>query len=85
MESFCDITCRQGGAFAFRTTLMEPILAAPLPGTTTLQVYIAMKAATRRPYYTFYKNLIITIIMTKNCGYGSLRKWLAQNHMGPNG
>ena len=64
---------------------MEPILATPLPGVTTLQAYIAMNAAARNPYDILYKDLIVTIIMTKNCGYGSLRKWLAQNQMGPNG
>ena len=40
MESFVDTTCRLGGIFVFGTALMEPILAAPLPGVTTLQVNI---------------------------------------------
>ena len=44
-----------------------------------------MNAAARSPYDSLYKNLVVTIIMTKNCGYDSLRKWLAQHHMGPNG
>ena len=62
---------------------MEPILARPL-GSTTLQAYVGMNAAAGRLYDTLYMDLIVTIMMTKNCGYGSLRKWLAQNHMGPN-
>ena len=62
--------------------LMEPILAN---GVTTLLAYIAMDAAARSPYDTLYKDLVVTIIMTKNCGYNSLRKWLTQHHMGPQG
>ena len=85
MESFVDTTCRLGGMFAFETALMEPILATPLPVVTTLQAFVIMNAAAQSPYDSLYKDLIVTIIMTKNCGYSSLRTWLAQNHMGPNG
>ena len=42
-----------------------------------------MNTAAQSPYDTLYKDLIITIIMSKNYGYDSLRKWLAQHHMGP--
>ena len=59
---------------------MEPILA---DGGTTLMTYIAMDAAGQSPYNILYKNLVVTIIMTKNCGYDSLRKRLAQHHMSP--
>ena len=61
---------------------MEPILAND--GETLLK-YIVMDVAERSPYDTLYKDLVVTIIMTKNCGYDSLQKWLAQHHMGPNG
>ena len=43
-----------------------------------------MDVAALSPYDTLYKHLVVSIIMTKNCGYDSLRKWLAQHHMGPN-
>ena len=82
MESFVHTTCQLGGLFAFGTALMEPILAN---GGTTPLVYITMDATMRRPYDTIYKDLVVTIIMTKNCGYNSLRKWLAQHHMDPHG
>ena len=29
--------------------------------------------------------MVVTIIMTKNCGYDSIKKWLAQQYIGPNG
>ena len=74
MESFVDTTCRLGGDFAFGTALMEPILVAD---GTTLQAYMAMNVAARSPYDILCKDLIGTIIMTKNCVYDSLRKWLA--------
>ena len=64
---------------------MEPILAVPLPGATTLQSYVGMDEAAQRLYDTLYKNLIVTIIMTKNCGYSSLSKWLSQNQMSSGG
>ena len=84
MELFVNSTSRLGGMFAFGTVLMEPILAAPLPGATILQAYITMNASARSPYDILYKGLIVMIIMTKNCGYSSLRTWLAQSNIGPN-
>ena len=65
--------------------VMVPILAAPASSVAILQAYIAMNVAAQSPYDTLYKDLIVTIIMTKNCGYDSLRKWLAQHHMDPTG
>ena len=62
---------------------MESILAAPLPGATTLQAYVGMNAAAQRSYDILYMNLTVTIIKTKGCSYSSLRKWLAQNQMIP--
>ena len=83
METHTATSCRLGGTLAFGSTFIEDILAAPAPGPTTLQAYVGMNAATRRPYDVLYMDLIVTIIMTKNCGYNSLRKWLAQNQMIP--
>ena len=62
---------------------MEDILAGPALGPTTLQAFVAMDETARRPYDILYTNLVVTIIMTKNCGYSSLRKWLAQNQISP--
>ena len=61
---------------------MEPILT---DAGETFLTYLAIAAATRRPYDTRYKNMIVTIIMTKNFGYSSIIKWLTQQHTGPNG
>ena len=44
-----------------------------------------MDAATKRPNETLYKDIVVNIIMTKNCGYAGVRKWLAQQYTGPNG
>ena len=44
-----------------------------------------MAATARSPYDSLYKDLIVTVIITKNCGYDNLRKWLAQHHMSPHG
>ena len=85
MESFVETTCRLGGLFVFETALMGPILVAPEPGVPTLQAYIAMNAIVKSPYDSLYKDLIVTIIMTKNCGFNSLRKWLVQHKIAPNG
>ena len=82
---FVAATCQLGRVFAFETTLMEPILAAPLPGGATLQAYVGKDTAAHRLYDTLYMDLIVTFIMTKNYGYSSLRKGLAQNQMGPGG
>ena len=83
VESYVSTTCKLGGLLAFGSTLMEPILAAPQPGVTTLLAYVRMTEVLRRPYDILYKDLIVTIIMTKGCNYSSLRKWLAQNHLIP--
>ena len=51
----------------------------------TLVTYLGMDAATQSPYDPLYKDMVVTIIMTKNCEYDSIKKWLAQQYMGPNG
>ena len=81
MESYVNATAQLGGSFAFGTTLIEPILT---DRRETLLTYFAMDADHQRPYDILYKDFVITIIMTKNCGYDTLRKWLAQQHMSPN-
>ena len=82
VESSVDTTSRLAGPFVFSTALMEPILTH---AGETLVTYLGMDAAMQRPYDTLYKDIIVTIIMTKNCGYSSIRKWLAQQYTGPNG
>ena len=42
-----------------------------------------MNEAVRQPYDLLYTDLFLTIIMTKVCSYGSLKKWLAQNQLIP--
>ena len=74
MEVDVATTCRLVGTFAFESTLMEPILAVPLQGATTLQAYIGMNVAVQHSYDILYMDLIVTIIMTKVCSYSSLRK-----------
>ena len=59
---------------------MEPILAAAQP-VVTLQVYVGMNEAARRPYDLLYTDLDVTIIMTDGCSYSNLKKWLAQNQL----
>ena len=43
-----------------------------------------MTAVNQRPYEVLYEDMVVTILMIKNYGYASLRKWLSQQHMGPN-
>ena len=40
----------------------------------TLETYFAMNPAQQAPYEALYKDMVVTIIMLKNCGYESLRK-----------
>ena len=61
---------------------MEPFLA---DAGETLVIYFGMDAAHQSPYGNLYKDYIVIIIMTKNCEYWSLRKWLSQQHMAPQG
>ena len=82
VESYVETTCRLGGFFSFGTTLMEPFLT---DAGETLTTYLAMDVVYRSPFDTLYKDFIVTIIMTKNCGYASLKKWLSQQHMAPQG
>ena len=86
VESHVATTCKLGGTLAFGSILMEPILAAAQPAVT-LQAYVGMNVrmneATRRPYNLLYTDLIVTIIMTNGCNYGSLKKWLAQIQLIP--
>ena len=51
----------------------------------TLLMYLEIDAATQSPYDSLYKDMVFTIIMTKNCGYDSIRKWVTQQYTGPNG
>ena len=76
MELFVDTICQLGRLFAFGTALIEPILT---DGGTTLLVYISMDAVTQSSYYNLYKDLVVTIIMTKNYRYDNLRKWLVHS------
>ena len=69
-----------GGKFAFGSSMMEPIL---VDDDETLASYLAMDATHQRPYEDLYKDLVVTIIMLKNCGFESLRKWLSKQHMDP--
>ena len=80
VESYVVTTCKLGGVLAFELTLMEPILATVQP-VATLQAYVGTNEAARRPYDLLYTDLIVTIIMTDGCSYGSLKKWLAQKQL----
>ena len=77
VESYVNTTAQLGEFFPFGTTLMEPILT---DDGETLLTYLAMDANHQRPYDVLYRDLVVTIIMTKNCGYDSLRKWLSKQH-----
>ena len=81
VESQVATTVQLGGKFAYGSKLMEPFLAA---NGESLQSYFAMTAANQRPYEVLYEDMVVTILMIKNCGYASLQKWLSQQHMGPN-
>ena len=52
VESYTATIMKLGGILAFGSTFMEPILAAAQP-VVTLQVYVGMNEAARRPY-NFY-------------------------------
>ena len=82
VESYVATTYKLGGLLAFRPTIIEPILAAAQP-VASLQAYVGMNEAAKQPYDVLYTALIVTIIMTKGCSYGSLNKWLAQNQLIP--
>ena len=73
VESYVATTCKLGGLLEFELTLMEPILAAAQP-VVTLQNYVGMDEAARRPHDLLYTDLIVTISMIKGCNYGSLKK-----------
>ena len=62
VESRVGTTYKLGGTLAFGSTLMEPILAAAQP-VVTLQAYVGMNKAARRPNDLLYTDLIVTIIM----------------------
>ena len=80
VESHVATAIQLGGNFSCGSSIVEPILAN---GGETLASYLAMDAAHQRPYEDLYKDLVVAIIMLKNCGYESLRKWLSKQHMGP--
>ena len=80
VESHVATAIQLGEKFSFESSIMEPVLAN---GGETLASYLAMDAAHQRPYEDLYKDLVVTIIMLKKCGFESLRKWLLIQHMGP--
>ena len=43
-----------------------------------------MVPANQLPYETLYEDMVITIVMIKNCGYELIQRWLLKQHMGPN-
>ena len=81
IESQVATTVQLGGKLAYGSTPMKPLLAVD---EETLQSYFAMVPADQRPYEALYEGMVVTILMIKNCGYESLRKWLSQQDMGPN-
>ena len=82
VESYVGTTYKLGGLLAFGSTLKETIMAAAQP-VVTLQAYIGMDEAARRPHDLLLTYPIVTIITTKGCNYGSSKKWLAQNQLIP--
>ena len=50
---------------------MEPFLTA---NGESLESYFAMPAVQQRPYEDLYEDMVVTILMIKNCGYESLQK-----------
>ena len=80
VESHVATTSKLGGMLAFGSTLMEPILAAAQPAVT-LQEYVATNKAARQPYDLLYADKVVTILMTKGCSCGSMKKWLARNQL----
>ena len=81
VEAQVATTVQLGGKLAYGSKLMEPFLT---DAGQTLATYFAMTPVQQRPYEVLYEDMVVTIIMIKNCGYESLRKWLSQQHMGPN-
>ena len=65
VKSHDATTSKLGGMLAFGSTLMEPILAAAQP-VVTLQAYVGMNEAEKRPYSLLYTDLVVTIIMTNS-------------------
>ena len=76
VESYTATTMKLCGLLAFGSTLMKPILAASQP-VVTLQDYVGMNEAARRPYDLLHADKVVSIIMTDGCSFGSLKKWLA--------
>ena len=72
VESRVATTSKLAGMLAFRSTLMEPILAAAQPAVT-LYTYVAMNEAQRQPYDLLYADKVVAIIMINGCSYGSLK------------
>ena len=78
VEIYVATTIKLGRLLVFGSTFMEPILAALQP-VVTLQVYVGMNEAARRPHNLLYADKVVSVIMTDGCNFGSLKKWLAQN------
>ena len=52
------------GKLAYRSTIMEPFLT---DDGETLETYFAMNPVQQAPYEALYKDMVVTIIMLKNC------------------
>ena len=63
VESHVATTQKLAGMLAFGSTLMEPILATA-QSAVTLQAYVVMNEAQRRPYDLLYADKVVAIIMT---------------------
>ena len=82
VESYTATTMKLPGLLAFGSTLMEPILAASQP-VVTLQGYVGMNEAARRPYDLLYADKVVSVIMIDGCSFGSLKNGLTQNQLIP--
>ena len=80
VDSGVDTATRLGGNCTYGTAMMIPFLT---DNGETLATYFAMTPAQQAPYDSLYKDMIVTVIMLKNCGYDTLRTWLSQQYMGP--
>ena len=80
VENGVNSTMRLGGKCAYGTAIMIPFLTA---NGQTLATYFAMTPAQQAPYDILYKDMIVTVIMVKNCGYESVRAFLSQQFMSP--
>ena len=80
VKSGVDTTTRLEGKCAYGTAMMIPFLD---DNGETLAMYFAMTPAQQAPCDILYKDMIVTVIMLKNCGYETLRTFLSQQFMSP--